>query len=93
MCAYVYCYNHLISRSFSEVTIGLVSKFILSRRILYMCKGKGKAVPLRAWSRPDGSRKLRFPDNVTTAQDCGKIVSLTHRPPLPQRNTPGTHFY
>jgi len=45
---------------------------------------KGKAVPLQAWSVPEGSRKLRFPDFVTTAQDGGKIVSLTHRQPLPQ---------
>jgi len=36
--------------------------------------------------------KLRFPDFMTTAQDGGKVVSLTHRPPLPQGNTPGTHF-
>ena len=28
-------------------------------------KGKGKAVPLQAWSGPEGSRKLRFPDYVT----------------------------
>ena len=47
--------------------------------------GKGKAVPLQAWSDPEGSRKLRFPDFVTTAQDGGKIVSLTHRPPLHPR--------
>ena len=53
---------------------------------------KGKAVPLEAWSGPDGSRKLRFPDFVTTAQDGGKVVSLTHRPPLPPGNAPGTHF-
>jgi hypothetical protein len=45
-------------------------------------KGKGKAVPLQTWSGPEGSRKLRFPDFMTTAQDCGKVVSLTHRPPL-----------
>ena len=43
---------------------------------------KGKAVPLQAWSVPEGSRKLRFPDLMTTAQDGGKVVSLTHRPPL-----------
>jgi hypothetical protein len=53
---------------------------------------KGKAVPLQAWSGPEGSRKLRFPDFITTAQDCRKVVSLTHRPPLPPGNTPGTHF-
>ena len=46
--------------------------------------GKGKSVPLQAWSGPEGSRKLRFPDFMTTAQDGGKVVSPTHRPPLPQ---------
>ena len=55
-------------------------------------KGKGKAVPLQAWSGPEGSRKLRFPDFKTTAQDGGKVVSLTHRPPVSPGNTPGTHF-
>jgi len=55
-----------------------------------MCKGK--AVPLQAWSGPESSRKLRFPDFVTTAQDGGKVVSLTHRPPLPPGNNSGTHF-
>jgi hypothetical protein len=30
-------------------------------------KGKGKAVPLQAWSGPEGSRKLRFPDYMTMA--------------------------
>ena len=54
---------------------------------------KGKAVPLQAWSDPEGSRKVLFPDFMTAAQDCGKVVSLTHRPPLPPGNTPGTHFY
>ena len=59
-----------------------------------MCKGKGegKSVPLQAWSDPEGSRKLRFPDFMTTAQGGGKVVSLMHRPPLPPGNTFGTHF-
>jgi hypothetical protein len=52
----------------------------------------GKAVPLQAWGDPEGSRKLRFPDYTTTAQDGGKVVSLTHRPPLPPGNAPGTPF-
>ena len=59
---------------------------------LYKGKGKGKAFPLQAWSDPEGSKKLRFPDFMTTAQDGGKVVSLTHRPPLPPGNAPGTHF-
>jgi hypothetical protein len=53
---------------------------------------KVKADPLQAWSGPEGSRKLRFPDFMTTAQNGGKVVGLTHRPPLPPGNTPGTHF-
>ena len=48
-------------------------------------KGKGKAVPLQAWTGQDVSRKLRFPDFVTTAQDGGSRL-------YPPRNTPGTHF-
>jgi hypothetical protein len=42
---------------------------------------KGKAVPLQVRIGPENSRKLRFPDFVTTTQDGGK-VRLTHRPPL-----------
>jgi len=41
---------------------------------------KGKAVPLQAWTDPEGSRKLKFPDFVTTAQDGGRLsVSRTGR--------------
>jgi len=57
------------------------------------CLGKGKSVPLQAWSGPEGSRKLRSPDYVTMAQDGGKVVSLMHRPFLPPGNAPGTHFF
>jgi hypothetical protein len=53
---------------------------------------KGKAVPLQAWSGPQCSRTLTFPDFLTTAQEGGKVVSLMHRPHLPPGNTPGTHF-
>ena len=53
---------------------------------------KGKAVPLQARSGPENSRKLRFPDFMTTAQDSGTIVSLTYQPPLPPGNATGTHF-
>ena len=54
--------------------------------------GTDKAVPLQAWNVPVGSRKLRFPDFITKAEDGGKVVSLTHRPPLPSGNTPCTYF-
>ena len=52
-------------------------------KLTYNCvKGKCKAVPLQA---RNGSRKLRLSDFVTTAEDDGKFVSLTHRPHLPPR--------
>jgi len=53
---------------------------------------KGKSVPLQARSGPEGSKKLRFPYYMTTAQDGGKVVSLKHRPFLPPGNAPGTRF-
>jgi len=53
---------------------------------------KCKTNPLEARSGPEGSEKLRFPNFMTTAQDGGKVVSLTHRPPLPPGNAPGTYF-
>ena len=37
---------------------------------------KGKAVPLQPWTDPEGSRKLRFPDFVTTAQNGGRLSAL-----------------
>ena len=54
---------------------------------LFIGKDKGKAVPLQVWSGPEGSRKLVFPDFMTTAQDGGKVVSLTHRPTLLTHST------
>jgi len=43
------------------------------------CNLKGlylKAGPLQAWTGPEGSRKLRFPDFVTMAQDGGGLSAL-----------------
>jgi len=52
-------------------------------------KSKVKAVLLQAWSGPEGSR---FPDFMIMAQDGGKVVSLTHRPPLPPGSAPGYSY-
>jgi hypothetical protein len=71
----------------------LVQKAVISSYIWYKdIKKKGKAVPVQTWSGPEGSNKLGFPDYMTTAQDGGTVVSLTHRPPLSPGNAPGTHF-
>ena len=53
---------------------------------------EGKAVPLQAWSGPEGSMKLRFPDYMTTAQDSGRLSALRTGRSLPPGNAPGTHF-
>jgi hypothetical protein len=83
-------------RSFSHTSVGTsllyyAFAFVFSL-LLLVGIAKDKAVPLQAWSGPEGSMKLRFPDFMTTAQDGGKVVSLKHRPPLPPGNTPGTHL-
>jgi len=52
---------------------------MISKKCLYVCPpedGKGKAVPLQAWTGPDGYRKLRLPHFVTTAQDGGRFSTL-----------------
>jgi len=73
-----------------------LTKFSVTHVSLYSIEQsdgkKCKSVPLQAWSGPEGSRKLKFPDYVTMAQDGGKVVSLTHRPLLPLGDIPGTHF-
>ena len=46
--------------------------------------GKGNAVPLQAWTGPEGSRKLRFPDYMTMAQDGGRLSALSTGRPYPQ---------
>jgi hypothetical protein len=64
-----------------------------------MVEKKGKAVPLQAWSGPEGSKTLRFPDYMTTAQDGGLSAVRTGRLyprecswysfPLEAESTPG----
>jgi hypothetical protein len=61
----------------------------MNEYIMYTVK-KGKAIPLQAWTGPEGSRRLRLPDFKKHEGD--KVVSPTHRPPLAPGNIPGTHF-
>ena len=57
-------------------SISYVVVFFYSDIYTTKVKGKGKAVQLQAWTGPEGSRKLRFPDFVTTAQDGGRLSAL-----------------
>ena len=34
----------------------------VDERVLLNVIGKGKAIPLQAWTGPEGSRRLRLPD-------------------------------
>ena len=49
-----------------------------------LIKGKGKGVPLQAWTGAEGSRKLRFSDFVTTAHDGGTLSALRNGRLYPQ---------
>jgi hypothetical protein len=42
-----------------------------------------KAIPLQAWTGPEGSRRLRFPDFQTIGTSIGHVY--------PPGNIPGTH--
>ena len=88
------CSNHNLFRNYFLISIMLLYLKWPFFSCLLQLQGqyKGKAVPLQVWSGPQGSRKLRFPDFMTTAQESGKVVSLTHRPHLPPGNPPGTLF-
>ena len=52
-----------------------VTLLVHASDFLFLCK-KGKAVPLQAWTGPEGSRNLRLPDLVTTAQGGGRLSAL-----------------
>ena len=77
VCVYIYIYMNF--------NLILTTTYIHKKKVKQSCY-------IQAWSGPEDSRKLRFPDFMTTAQDGGKVVSLTHRPLLSPGNTPGTHF-
>jgi hypothetical protein len=47
---------------------------------------KGKAIPLQAWTGPEGFRKVEAPRiSRQSTHERGKVVSSTNRPPLPPR--------
>jgi hypothetical protein len=50
-----------------QTHVGINHSFTMTDSI----KGKGKAVPLQAWSGPEGSRKLRFPGHRIVVRFSG----------------------
>ena len=61
------------SKSKAESSTVIVTLMVMLQVDL---KVKCKAIPLQAWTGPEGSRKLRLPDFVTTAQDGGRFSAL-----------------
>jgi hypothetical protein len=41
------------------------SYLIINNHTLFFRHKKGKAIPLQAWTGPEGSRKLKLPDFMT----------------------------
>jgi hypothetical protein len=55
--------------------------------------GGKKNSPVRSMEWPRGFQEVKVPRFHDFCTGCGgKVVSLTHRPPLPPGNAPGTHF-
>ena len=84
-CVYCHVWHHefwlFIFIYFLLIMVSLYSSRVSNRhwRVLNDCtisKGKDKAVPLQARRGPEGSKKLRFPYFVTTAQDGGRLSAL-----------------
>ena len=63
--------DSLIDQPISQLVLRLLHCISVTQ-----VEGKGKAVPLQAWTGPEGSRKLRFPDFMTTAKDGGRLSAL-----------------
>jgi len=54
-----------------------MSPYFYTYHYIHCCvTGKGKSVPLKIRSGPEGSRKLRFPDFVTKVRDGGRLSGL-----------------
>ena len=68
-------HSHIISVSVPSLISGSDC-----HNLSIILKVKGKA-----WSGPEVSRKLSFPDFMIKAQGGGKVVSPMYRPPLPQK--------
>ena len=71
----------------------IIKKFPTVQHYSYISKGKGKAIPLQAWTDPECSRRLRLPDFKTIRHMKVIRLSAVHTGRLyPAWNIPGTHF-
>jgi len=59
-------------------------------------KGKGKDIPIRAWTAPNGCSRMRLPDFLDNLRHItrkgGKVVIPNYRPPFSPRRHPWYSF-
>ena len=70
VCVYIYIYIYIYMCVCRVIYLFPTNVQI---ELCVLCTWIDKAVPLQAWTGPEGSRKLRFPDFVTPAQDGGRL--------------------
>jgi hypothetical protein len=75
-----YCFEFLITCVESQKTVGTLSVLV---------KGKGKTIPLQAWTGPEGSSILRLPDFKT----IGTLRWYGCQPYAPAVFTPRKYFW
>ena len=69
-------YSEAYPKDFEFVFAAMKSSDFADDMVNAAAAAAGKAVPLQAWTGPEGSRKLRLPDFVKTAQDSGRLSAL-----------------
>jgi hypothetical protein len=55
----------MVHLSTHNAVLLIISIINMKNNIVMKCKGKGKAIPLQAWTGPEDSRRLRLPDFKT----------------------------
>ena len=79
---------HSRSNSYQFLPYWLITK----SKLKWILPRKDKAAPLQAWTGPQGSKRLRPPDFLTSAQEGGRLSALRTGSFYPQ-NYPGAHFF
>ena len=57
--------HNTVTTSYSGSLYAPINQNKLHPSVFKLIKKKGKAIPLQAWTGPEGSRRLRFPDFKT----------------------------
>jgi len=69
-----------------------VVKLVHKYRLIWRCHGKGKAIPLQAWTGHYGCRRLTFPEFLDSRHMIGGKISPVCQPPLLPRKCPWCSF-